>query len=74
MNHVNLPARHTYLVRAEVWDEDDPFAPARTIDLVVEADTSEGLHELVGEKLAEDGSLDHMSFLAHELVRVERVS
>lgn len=74
MNHVNLPTRHTYLVRAEVWDEDDPFAPARTIDLTVEADTSEGLHELVGEKLAEDGSLDHMSFLAHELVRVERVS
>lgn len=65
---------HTYLVTVEVWDEDNPRAPKRTIDMTVERETSEGLHEAVGIILAEDESLEHMSFLAHEIVRLERVS
>lgn len=65
---------HTYLVTVEVWDEDNPRTPKRTIDLTVERETSEGLHEFVGTILAEDTSLDDMSFLAHEIVRLERVS
>lgn len=65
---------HTYLVTAEVWDEDNPRTPKKTIDMTVERETSEGLHEAVGEILTEDTSLDDMSFLAHEIVRLERVS
>lgn len=64
---------HTYIVTAEVWDEDNPRTPKKTIDLTVERETSEGLHEAVGTILAEDESLEHMSFLAHEIVRLERV-
>lgn len=65
---------HTYLVTTEVWDEDNPRTLKRTLDLTVGRETSEGLHEAVGEILAEDESLEHMSFLAHEIVRLERVS